>query len=95
MITLTAPDAFAPVVSAAASSAVSCAASSTPPPTPPTSSASEPNRVRHLLFGTLTTVQATIRHLHKLGYADPNDWSQPISTGRANEVMAILTKRVR
>ena len=48
-----------------------------------------------MLFGTLTTVQTTICHLHKLGYADPNDWSQPISTGRPNEVMAILTKRVR
>ena len=88
MITLTAPDASAPVVSPATST--------TTPPSPPTSPASiEPNRVRHLLFGTLTTVQTTIRHLHKLGYADPNDWSKPVSTGRRNEVMAILTKRVR
>jgi hypothetical protein len=51
--------------------------------------------IRHLLFGSLSTVRTTICTLHKLGYADPNDWSQPISTGRANEVMAILTKRVR
>ncbi len=51
-------------------------------------------QVRHLLFGTLPTVQSTIRLLHKLGYAEPNDWSRPISTGRANEVMAILTRRV-
>ena len=89
MITLTAPDASAPVVSPATSTAA--------PPSPPTPPASivEPNRVRHLLFGTLTTVQTTIRHLHKLGYADPNDWSKPVSTGRRNEVMAILTKRVR
>ncbi|MGB3786423.1 MAG: hypothetical protein WA949_00330 [Phormidesmis sp.] len=50
--------------------------------------------VRHLLFGTLPTVQATIRLLHQLGYAEVNDWSRPISTGRPNEVMAILTKRV-
>ncbi len=50
--------------------------------------------VRHLLFGRLTAVQATIKHLHKCRYAEPNDWSQPISTGRPNEVMAILTKRV-
>ena len=63
-------------------------------PLPPPSSDTE--TVRHLLFGSLTAVQSTIRVLHKRGYADPNDWSQPIlSTGRPNEVMAILTKRVR
>ena len=51
--------------------------------------------VRHLLFGSLGAVQFTIKLLHKLNYAEPNDWSKPISTGRPNEVMAILTKRVR
>ena len=50
--------------------------------------------VRHMLFGSLSAVQATIKDLHKCRYAEPNDWSQPISTGRPNEVMAILTKRV-
>ena len=53
-----------------------------------------PDHVRHLVFGTPPTVQATIRLLHHLGYAEPNDWSRPMSTGRANEVMVILTKRV-
>ncbi|MEL6161347.1 MAG: hypothetical protein AAFR18_19220 [Cyanobacteria bacterium J06627_32] len=53
-----------------------------------------PKHIRHMLFGTLAAVQTTIRHLHHLGYAEPNDWSRPISTGRANEVMAILTKRI-
>ena len=56
---------------------------------------SRPDHIRHMLFGTLAAVQTTIRHLHHLGYAEPNDWSRPISTGRANEVMAILTKRIR
>jgi hypothetical protein len=50
--------------------------------------------VRHMLFGSLTAVQLTIQELHKKHYAEPNDWSKPISTGRPNEVMAILTKRV-
>ena len=50
--------------------------------------------VRHLLFGSLTGVRLTIQDLHKKRYAEPNDWSKPISTGRPNEVMAILTKRV-
>ena len=50
--------------------------------------------VRHMLFGSLTGVRLTIQDLHKKHYAEPNDWSKPISTGRPNEVMAILTKRV-
>lgn len=51
--------------------------------------------LRHMLFGNLNVVQATIKVLHQLGYAEPNDWSQPISTGRPHEVMSILTKRIR
>ena len=50
--------------------------------------------VHHMLFGSLTGVRLTIQDLHKRRYAEPNDWSKPISTGRPNEVMAILTKRV-
>ena len=66
-----------------------------PAATPPISHEPIPReQVRHLLFGSPAAVQSSIRHLHKLGYAEPNDWSRPISTGRANEVMAILTKRV-
>ncbi|MDV3350156.1 hypothetical protein QGP82_15725 [Leptothoe sp. LEGE 181152] len=51
--------------------------------------------VCHTLFGTLTAVRNTIMLLHKLNYAEPNDWSKTLPTGRPNEVMAILTKRVR
>ncbi|MEM8614234.1 MAG: hypothetical protein AAGF93_19600 [Cyanobacteria bacterium P01_H01_bin.105] len=51
--------------------------------------------VRHLVFGSLTGVQLTIKDLHSKHYAEPNDWSKPISTGRPNEVMVILTRRVR
>ena len=51
-------------------------------------------QIRHLLFGTPSGIQTTIQRLHQLGYAEPNDWSRPISTGRPNEVMAILTKRM-
>ena len=50
--------------------------------------------VRHMLFGSSGGVQATIHTLHVRGYAEPNDWSQPISTGRPREVMSILTKRL-
>ena len=64
-----------------------------PSSTPPTNGNTE--TVRHMLFGSLSAVQSTIRLLHQLNYAEPNDWSQPISTGRSNEVMVILTKRLK
>ena len=51
--------------------------------------------VRHIVLGSLTAVGKTIKLLHKLNYAEPNDWSKPLPTGRPNEVMAILTKKVR
>lgn len=38
--------------------------------------------VRHMLFGTPQVVRATIQRLHHCGYAEPNDWSRTISTGR-------------
>ena len=51
--------------------------------------------VCHIVLGSLTAVGKTIKLLHKLNYAEPNDWSKPLPTGRPNEVMAILTKKVR
>ena len=50
--------------------------------------------VRHMVFGSLSAVRLTIQDLHQRRYAEPNDWSKPISTGRPNEVMVILTRRV-
>ena len=51
-------------------------------------------QVRHLLFGAPHSVKHAIAHLHKLNYTHANDWSRLLPTGRPNEVMAILTKRV-
>ena len=73
---------------ASTASTTDSTADSTPSPT------AAREQIRHLLLGTPAAVQGTIRLLHKLGYAEVNDWSRPISTGRAGEVMAILTKRV-
>ena len=72
-----------------AAASVDSAALGSEPATP----AAEP--VRHMVFGSLCAVRATIRTLHAHGYAEPNDWSRPVSTGRPNEVMVILTRRVR
>ena len=37
-----------------------------------------PEKVRHMLYGSLAGIDRTIKILHALGYADPNDWSEPI-----------------
>ena len=58
--------------------------------TPPT-----PDTVQHMLFGSPAAVRSTIKTLHKLHYADATDWSKLMPTGRVNEVMAILTKKIR
>jgi hypothetical protein len=51
--------------------------------------------IRHLLFGSPVAVRSAIALLHKLNYAEPNDWSKPVPTGQANEVVVVLIKRVR
>ena len=89
---------FIPTLEGAVASTVLPAPASTLPPATqtlghPTEHPPEP--VRHMLFGSLCAVRATVSHLHKLRYAEADDWSQPIPTGRANEVMVILTKKVR
>ncbi|MEM9213537.1 MAG: hypothetical protein AAGD25_04235 [Cyanobacteria bacterium P01_F01_bin.150] len=52
-------------------------------------------RVRHHLYGRPNMVQAVIKYLYKLNYAEPHEWSKPIPTGRPPEVMVILTKKVQ
>ena len=37
-----------------------------------------PERLRHMLFGSLAGIDRTIKILHALGYAEPNDWSEPM-----------------
>ena len=81
---------FIPSTKGAAASTFPAASSvASPSATPPIPR----EQVRHLLLGTPAAVQGSIRLLHRLGYAEVNDWSRPISTGRAGEVMVILTKR--
>ena len=55
----------------------------------------EYEHVRHLIFGSPTVIRLTIQLLHKLNYAEPNDWSKPLPTGQPNEMMTVLMKRVR
>ncbi|HEY9879621.1 MAG TPA: hypothetical protein V6D29_14280 [Leptolyngbyaceae cyanobacterium] len=65
-------------------------------PVPPISPGHSPKRekMRHLLLGSLDGIDRIIKILHVLNYAEPNDWSDPIPTGRPNEWMVILTKTI-
>jgi len=51
--------------------------------------------VRHMVFGSVSAVQHTIKLLYRLNYAEPNDWSKLVPTGQPNEVVAVLTKTVK
>ena len=60
-----------------------------------------PEKVRHMLYGSLAALDRTIKILHTLGYADPNDWSDPIpvpasadGAPTAAQWMVIMTKTV-
>ena len=71
------------------------AGASNVPPIVPSLPEYEYETVNHTLFGSLTAIRNTIQLLHKLNYSEPNDWSKPLPTGRANEMMSILIRRVR
>ncbi|HEY9738760.1 MAG TPA: hypothetical protein V6D06_20845 [Trichocoleus sp.] len=67
------------------------------PTVPPTQSRKrEPNRQKlcHVLYGSIEVIDRGIKHLHTLGYADPNDWSNTIPTGKAGQWMAVLTRHL-
>jgi len=63
------------------------------PAHPKSSPRNEP--VRHLLYGSPKAIQIVIKTLHRLGYAEPNEWSRPMPTERPGEMMCILTKTVQ
>ena len=62
------------------------------PPSSRSTSQVRPERVRHMLYGSLAGIDRTIKILHALGYAGPNDWSEPMPTEKPGQWMAILTK---
>ncbi|MBD2113119.1 MULTISPECIES: hypothetical protein [Cyanophyceae] len=59
-----------------------------------------PEKVRHMLYGSLAALDRTIKILHALGYADPNAWSDPIPVPPSTEAatpaqwMVIMTKTI-
>ena len=53
-----------------------------------------PEVLRVLAIGSLEVVNSCVLTLYRLGYARPEDWSQPLPTVNPGEVMRILTKRL-
>jgi hypothetical protein len=59
-----------------------------------------PERLRHLLYGSLPALERTIKIFHAQGYADPNAWSppapvlpaEPQSASGVDTWMVVLTK---
>lgn len=70
------------------------AAASTPPSTPQAQGEPRREKVRLLIFGSPDAVQLEISLMHVRGYAEPNDWSDPLPTERPGEIMRILTRTV-
>ncbi|MBD0266881.1 MAG: hypothetical protein ICV77_01175 [Cyanobacteria bacterium Co-bin8] len=68
-----------------------------PPTVPPAQSTKrKPRRekVTNVLYGSLEVLDRTIKHLHTLHYADPDDWSDPIPSGKDSQWMAVLIKHL-
>ncbi|MBD2260043.1 hypothetical protein [Pseudanabaena sp. FACHB-2040] len=67
-------------------------------PVPPVSLTQSSDRPREkvdiVIYGSLEGCDRSIKHLHLLGYAEPNDWSDPIPTGRVNRWMVLTTKHL-
>ncbi|NEQ47465.1 MAG: hypothetical protein F6K00_29560 [Leptolyngbya sp. SIOISBB] len=53
-----------------------------------------PDILRVLAIGSPQVVQSCVLTLYRLGYARPEEWSQPLPTVNPGEVMRILTKRI-
>lgn len=53
-----------------------------------------PDILRVLAIGSSQVVQSCVLTLYQLGYARPEEWSQPLPTVNPGEVMRILTKRI-
>jgi hypothetical protein len=53
-----------------------------------------PEVLRLLAIGSPEVVNDCVLTLYRMGYAHPEDWSQPLPTVNPGEVMRILTKRV-
>ena len=51
-------------------------------------------RVSLMVIGSTYATERVIHELYRVGFAEVREWSQPIPTGKVNEVMRILSRYV-
>jgi hypothetical protein len=68
------------------------------PPTVPPAQVSKPKprreKVTNVLYGSLEALDRMTKHLHTLHYADHDDWSDPIPSGKDRQWMVVLIKHL-
>ena len=64
------------------------------PPAGHNNHTAQPEPLRMILMGSPWAILATIKTLHHLHYAEPNDWSKLQPTDQPGKMMAILTKKM-
>lgn len=57
-------------------------------------SAPNSESIRVIVVGTVKAVNNFIVAQHQLGFAETLEWSPPLQTPHANQIMRILTKRL-
>ncbi|NEP19913.1 MAG: hypothetical protein F6J97_24005 [Leptolyngbya sp. SIO4C1] len=65
--------------------------------TPPVAQGEAPRfeDITHSIKGSLAGLRKVVKTLHKLGYAEPNDWSQPQPDAQTGKWVIVLIKRSR
>jgi hypothetical protein len=64
------------------------------PPTGSAGPAPRREKANIAVYGSLVACDRIIKNLHILHFAEPNDWTDPLPTGRPNEWMRVLTKHL-
>ncbi|NEP18111.1 MAG: hypothetical protein F6J97_14600 [Leptolyngbya sp. SIO4C1] len=64
---------------------------------PPVATGESPQfeEVRVSIKGSLAGLRVMVKTLHKLGYAEPNDWGKPQPSAVEGEWVTVLIRRVR
>ncbi|HEY9879358.1 MAG TPA: hypothetical protein V6D29_12955 [Leptolyngbyaceae cyanobacterium] len=64
------------------------------PPTVSPALSPRRDKARIAVYGSLIACDRIIKTLHILHFAEPNDWTDPLPTGRPGEWVRIVTKHL-
>ncbi len=63
--------------------------------TPSTSEEPQRESVLITLIGSTVAIEVIVKHLHKVGFAEPNAWSKEQTEPKSGQPMRVLKKWVR